>query len=485
MRKGISWTFASQVATNVIRIAVIAILARILDSADFGVVAAAVSVNVILYSIRDVGISTAIVQRRDIEPGHLKTAFAVSTYIGLAFSALLFVAAPLIAKVYGLDGSTGVLRAMGALFSLLGVSAVSRSMLTRAMDFRAIATIDAVAFAGGAITTVTLAVCGAGPWALVGGYLLEELLTSGLFLAAAPPLVSFRIERARLRELMTVGVGQTIVQIAGILATYGDNFVVGRMLGARALGFYTRAYDLIKYPSTVFGNIVGAVLAPAFARLQDDRPALAKNFRRMLFINALILLPASGALFVLAPEAIRILMGPKWDPAVLPFRVLTLTMLSRTTLKLGAIVATAAGAVNGVAIAYVIYMVAVIGGALVAIQWSIVGVATTTAIAITLTAALLCFIAMKISTLSFRALVAAHVPGLTMTVAVVAVAWPLAEVLRGQALPAALVFGLVGALAVAVSLGVLALWMARRTEDLAWLGEELRRLVRRRAKRPA
>ena len=80
-----------------------------------------------------------------------------------------------------------------------------------------------------------------------------------------------------------------------------------------------------------------------------------------MFVNALVLLPASASLLVVAPEAIRLLLGPGWEASILPFRVLALTMLMRTSWKVGAMIAGAAGRIRGVAIVNTIYMISVIG----------------------------------------------------------------------------------------------------------------------------
>lgn len=473
VRSGISWNFAGSVATNATRIAVVAILGRTLSSQDFGIVAAAISVNVILYGVRDLGIATALIQRKHLEAGHLSTAFAVSAYIGMSLCLLVFFAAPAIGDLYGIPASTDVLRVLSVQFLLLGISTPSRAICLREMRFRTITAIETSAFVIGSSVSITAAIAGVGPWALVAGYCVEELLNTSLYLWRSPPSYSLRIDRSRLRDLMTVGVGQTIAQVAGIVATYGDNFIVGRVLGAQALGVYTRAYDLVKFPSTVFGNIVGLVLSPAFARLQDDPERLAVNFRRVLFLNALVLLPASAALMTLAPEAIRILMGPGWQEAVLPFQVLSATILLRTTQKLGAIVSTAAGAVNGVAFSYVVYAILVISGASFSVRWGVLGVAITTSIAICTVNVMCCYFAMKVSHLDLASVLRAHVPGLILAGLVAGAAWPFTLALRSADLSAGIIFGLVAGAAILVSLLVSLFWLWRAVGDFGWLREQL------------
>jgi O-antigen/teichoic acid export membrane protein len=477
-RRGISWNLVGAVSTNLMRVVVIAVLGRALTSADFGIVAAALSVNVILFSIRDVGVGQALVQRKELDDGHVETAFALSLYLGLALAVVLLAAAPWIADLYAIPEATDVMRALGLLFAFRGLSATSRVLCQRELRFRAIALIDAVSFAVGSLVSIGCALAHLGPWSLVLGYLAEETLSMVLYLTARPPRFSLAVRGDRLRDLMTFGAGQTVAQVAGILATYGDNLVVGNVLGARALGFYTRAYELIKFPSTVFASVVGSVLFPAFSRLQGQREQLAIGLRRATMANATLLLPASALLVVLAPETIRILVGPGWDDAVLPFQVLAVSMLLRTHQKLGALVAQSAGAVNAVALSYVVYLLFVVGGAVFAIRWGITGVAASTSIAIAVVALEVMHLAMRVSGATRSEIVRAHGLGLGLAAVAFVVAWPLAEGLRAAGAPAFAVFAVVATVVAAACTGAL-VWRLRTAEgDLLWLRSELGRLVR-------
>lgn len=464
------------------RLVVIAVLGRTLSSADFGVVAAALSVNVILFGIRDVGIGRALVQRKDIHDRHLSTTFAVSTYLGIVFTAILLVAAPWIGRFFQIEDSVDVIRALAVLFLLRGVALQSRMVCEREMRFNTVALIDAGTFALGSLVAIGAAVYGAGPWALVLGYVVEEGVSAALYMIASRPHASLRIDGQSLRELMSFGVGQTITQMTGMGATYGDNWVVGHELGATALGFYTRAYDLIKLPSFIFEAIVGKVLFSAFSRIQDDRERLAAAFRRIAFANALVLFPASALVIVLAHEVIRILIGAGWESSVLPLQILGITILPRTSQKLGAIVTQAAGRANAMALAHSVYMIVVVVGAMISIRWGIVGVATTTALAIVVVYAHCSILGMQVSGLPARAFFAAHLPGALLAVLVTAIAVPLTEILRAAELAAPLVLGIVSLVALVACLAVLVLWIRRKRGDFGWLADEVGRLRRR--KRP-
>ncbi len=456
-------------------------MGRVLAPHDFGVVAAALSVLLVLHQIRDIGIGAALVQRKHLDREHVATAFAFSIYLGAALAAVLVGFAPLIGALYGIHESIGVLQGLGFLFVLRGLSTVPLMMCRRAMNFRAIALIDVVTYAAGTTVSLALALNGGGPWSLVGGYLVEEALSAVLYIYVERPPLSLKVERAHLRDLLGFGIGHTMIQVANILAVHGDNFVVGRTLGAGQLGLYTRAYELIKLPAAVFTNVVGNVLFPAFSKLQHDPERLASGFRRAILANALVLLPASAVLVVIAPEAIRFVMGAQWDAAVVPFRILGMTMLMRTSYKVGATVASAAGAVYPVAVANAIYMFAVIGGAAFSIRWGIPGVAASTAVAIVIVYLHCSYLGMRVTKVGWGEFAFAHLPGLLIAGLVTGVAWPLANLLRHAALSAGVIFAAIVASSIVVSVVALLVWVQTNHVDARWLRDELARLRRKKS----
>src|SRR5690606_35710309 len=100
------------------------------------------------------------------------------------------------------------------------------------------------------------------------------------------------------------------------------------------LGFYTRSFELVRFPATVFGNVAGTVLFSAFTRLKHAPERLARVYRRVLAANAALLGPATVGLWILAPEGVELLLGPGWQAVVTPFRILVVTMAFRTSYKL-------------------------------------------------------------------------------------------------------------------------------------------------------
>jgi PST family polysaccharide transporter len=103
-----------------------------------------------------------------------------------------------------------------------------------------------------------------------------------------------------------------------------DYVLVGRLLGSTALGFYSTAWDLLRFVPGRLYRIAGRVALPAFAKIQDDNEELAHAYRNLLDYIARFVLPVSGCVAIAAPELLSSLYGVTWLPAATPMRILTL-----------------------------------------------------------------------------------------------------------------------------------------------------------------
>src|SRR5207237_9552888 len=191
-------------------------------------------------------------------------------------------------------------------FSLEALSATAESQVQRELRFRWFATMEVLTFVlGYGVVGVVLALLGAGVWALVAAQMAQTALYAIILVVTRPPAVRLLPDRAALGELMYYGGGFTASKIANYFALQVDNLVVGRWLGATALGFYGRAYELMAGPPHLLGGAVDRVLFPAMARIQTDTRRLRGGYRRGGGVVGVILLPASLVLLVVGPALVR------------------------------------------------------------------------------------------------------------------------------------------------------------------------------------
>ena len=108
-----------------------------------------------------------------------------------------------------------------------------------------------------------------------------------------------------------------------------DKLLIGRVKGTAALGAYSLAYNVMFLPMTRIALPLGAVLLPAYSRLQDERERLELGWLRSKRIAVLLLMPCFATTFVVAPDLIPTVFGSKWDEAILPLQLLSIAGLAQ------------------------------------------------------------------------------------------------------------------------------------------------------------
>jgi O-antigen/teichoic acid export membrane protein len=367
--------------------------------------------------VSQVGVGPAIIQRRELEPVHLRAAFTVSGVLGFVLGAGVWLAAPALAAFYRIPAVEPVLRGMALLFPIDGLNTVGESLLARQLRFRLFVSIDVASYVVGYVCVgVFMAWRGYGVWSLVAANLSQVTLrTIGMYFATRHPVRPSLNLRAS-RDLLGFGLGHSMGQIGTVLSQQGDNLVVGRWLGPAALGIYGRAYTLMVMPASAFGKIVNRVLFPVMSQVQDQRDRLANAYERSLAIVALMSLPISAFLWVVAPEFIPLLLGPAWTGVVLPFRLFTISLLFRMSSKMSDACTKAAGAVYSQALLQGAYAAMVVLGALLGQRWGVGGVAVAVSIAMGINWLTSTALSRSVTGLSWSRFLRAHAAGAVLAV---------------------------------------------------------------------
>lgn len=328
--KSSGWVAVSYGGRSVLAMLSTLALVRLLEPKAFGLVALATMVLLVLEYVQSSGIGTAVVYKRDDAERTASSAFVFAGGAGLLLAIALATAAPLLAWALRAPGLTDVLRALSALLLLRGLSVVPEALLEQALDFRSRAQAELAAGVVQIGVSVGMAVAGAGVWSLVGGQLGAGAVQAAIVWLRVPWRPSRRhVSLPVLRGLMSYGRFVSAGNILGLVNSTIDNVVVGRMLGPALLGFYAVTYRLADMPTAVVGHVVGRVMFPAYAHLQDDPAAFRRAFVQTLQRVSLFSLPLSVGLAVGARPIVAALLGPSWLGMVPTLRILAVFGLVR------------------------------------------------------------------------------------------------------------------------------------------------------------
>jgi PST family polysaccharide transporter len=371
----------------------------------------------------------ALVQREELTEGDVGVACSIATGTCAIATVLLVSSASVIHFVYEDPRVPQVLFVLAFSLPFHCASMLTLSVLRRRLAFRPLSLIALCAAVLGAVVSVSAALNGAGVWSLVFGHYVDVVVPGGLALYLLRDELKWPRFGGQWRPLTRFGAGQTLALFLNYWALHGDYVVIGRYLGSRPLGFYSRAYQLMSVAPNLFGSLHASVLFPGLSRVQSDPKRMASAVHEGVEVVATLTLPASIFAIVAAPELLRLVLGPGWDPVVLPFQILAGGIYLRTAYRLMASVILATGHVFRLAVCQGVYAVLVVGGSLYALQWGIAGVAAATLVALVVFYLLLSMVAMHIASVPLLVFLRAHLRASAVLAVVLACGWSVRQLL--------------------------------------------------------
>ena len=321
--RGSAWVAVSYGGRNLVSILTMLALVRLLEPRAFGLVALAWTVLVVCDQVQDAGTAAALVFRRDQVERAAATAAVFLWFSSLVLYGIAFAIAPLVADLFHSPELTNILRVMALLLVVKGIGSAPVTILERNIDFRLRAKCDIAGALAQAGVSLGLAFDGRGVWALVLGQLAGAAVQSAIAWVVVPWRPDPRRASFQLgREMVRYGRYVSATNVVNLANNTVDNVVVGRLLGPATLGFYAVAFRLADFPNTVIGHVVGRVMFPIYALLQNELERFRKAYVENLQRIAVFSLPVSVAVLVAADPIVRGLLGDRWEQATTPLRIL-------------------------------------------------------------------------------------------------------------------------------------------------------------------
>ena len=439
-----------------LRIVSVAILGRLLTPQEYGIVAGALIAMDFAEMVYGMGLAPTLIQRRDVRPDHVATAFSSALVMAVLAAAGMWFAAPVIADAMQIPDLTQILKILAWLTPLGAFTILCEALLARRMQFKSVALRPLVSFTIATfLIAIPMAWYGFGYWSLVGmdaADTIVSMLTLGF--AARKLLVRPGFSRRAFGELWQLSVGFTINQPFAYIAQNADRVLIGRFLGAPSLGLYTRASLITTSAASLFADITRLSVFPAMARVQGNRERLRTALLKSLSLVALLTLPTTAFCVVFAKEVVGLLLGPQWGAAVGPFAILSGALYLRLAWRVCAAVFQARGRPNQLTAIHVFRAVALVLGVWFAQPYGLTAVSAAVVAVLALVLAIMFVVVMRDIDLAFHRLAAVHLRPLLLSAGVVGVGMTLKACLAGIPGPALLAVALALLLAAMLSLVV-------------------------------
>jgi len=379
--QGAAWSTLSIVGQRALSLLSTLVLARLLAPSAFGLLGMAMVLTAAMNSFKDLGTTAALIQRKALDSQLASTLFWTNVFVGTAGACFMIGVAHFVAVLYREPRVAPVLAVLSVPFLINNLGVVHRAMLSRAMLFRRLAMIQLSASAISVVTGITLAVAGAGVWSLVTAVASEMTTAAVLYWLACPWRPGWHLSLRDLQSVTPFSANLTASNLTNYFIRNVDNALIGRFLGAAALGYYALAYGLMMYPLYNVTWNLGNVLLPALCRILEDNARFRQAYLRAVSVIATITFPLMFGLLATAGLLVVTCFGAKWAPMAPIVRILAPVGMLQSITSTAGIVFTAKGR-TGLQFRWALIETSVVLPAFViGLRWGTIGVASGYAVA--------------------------------------------------------------------------------------------------------
>ena len=328
--KGVVWSAAQKWGVRIISFLVMLILARLVLPESFGLVAYATVFTAFAQIFVDQGFSDAIVQFAKLDREHLDTAFWISILTGTVLTLISLAAAGLIANFFHEPKLAPIIKWLSPIFVLSALSSVQQSILRRNLEFKSLTIRSLISVTISGVVAVTMAILGFGVWSLVAKLLVDGTVEFIVLWQVSGWRPNFRFSAKHFKELFSFGINIVGGNFVDFLSVHSDDFLIGYFLGPIALGYYTLAYNLLIVMTDLLVSVPNLVAFPVFSKIQNDPDRLKSAFYEVTELQSLIAFPIFLGIFIVAPEAVKVLYTDKWAASIPVVQILMLIGIVRS-----------------------------------------------------------------------------------------------------------------------------------------------------------
>ena len=329
---GVKWNGVSMGVITGLQFITLIVLARILSPMDFGVMGMIMVVIGFAQAFADMGLSNAIIHRQDTSPDQLSSLYWLNVLAGVAVFCVICASAPLIVGFYHEPRLQNLLYLTAAIFLITPLGQQFQILLQKELKFEGLAKIGIASAVANSIVAVLLAFSGFGVFSLIWGQLAGAAVKVVLLfkIGRGNWKPRFHYSRQDIKGYASFGLYQMGERTINYFNANLDYLLIGSLLGAKALGYYTLAYNLIIRPASMINPVITTVAFPVFAKMQNDRDALKNGYLKVLQLLSFFNFPLMAGLAVVAPLAVPAVFGDQWLPSVILIQILAIVGLLRS-----------------------------------------------------------------------------------------------------------------------------------------------------------
>jgi O-antigen/teichoic acid export membrane protein len=460
----IGWSALRSWGERLTTLALFVILARLLPPDQIGALAYVMAINSLILVVADGALSEWLIRTAASTREQETTIFTLQGLVGLVLAVLFCIVGVWWGPaMIGRSDAAEIIAALSLTIPLGAMTKVPEALLQRRFAFKQLAYRTFIVLWGGGVVGVSCALAGFGIWSLVLKSLVESIGYLIFTLLAANWRIGIALHFSKITEALRYGMSVFGSWLFEMASQRFDTLIVGSILGAAALGYYSIALRIVQVIADVFTAVISRVSLTHFSALaRQGTEELSRFYLSMFEASTRLIVPLIAVFAALSPLIVPVVFGQKWTAAAVPLEVLCLIPLCTTATCFAYPIVLATGRPHyAMQLSIVAAVVTVIGASVGASFFGITGASIGVASRMLIVSPLALLFVSRVTTVSLRQ----HAKALWPVVLEAVIGFSVAFMIQGLlvAWPAFLRLVVAGLGGVAVAYGVL--WLVLRPAE--------------------
>lgn len=334
VRKSILFSLGQNYASFALQFAVSIILARLLNPSEIGLYSIAAVLIGFASSMRDFGISSYIIQERNLTPDKIRAAFTLTLFTAWTLALVILLGSTYAANFYHQPGIRSVMQILALNFVLIPFGTVPMAYMYKKMEFQYIALIKFLTNLTGAIATVTLAYLGYSYLSMAWGSVASILCTFLLVQLWRSKDLPFSLGFKEMGKVFSFGSLSSLITVLIDIGQSEADLILGRLSGMNTVGYFGRAMGLVSTFDMLVMRALWDVAAPHFSEQSRNDHPMKQSFEESLALLTVVAWPFFINLALMAEPIIIGLYGKQWTASIIPLQLLCIFTLAKSPFML-------------------------------------------------------------------------------------------------------------------------------------------------------
>jgi O-antigen/teichoic acid export membrane protein len=311
---GIRVTSIATILIAIIQIAQIAVLSRFLEAKDFGLMAILMVVVGFSQSFIDMGISNAIIHKKEITNKQLSTLYWLNIITSIIVYVIILIITPYVSNFYTSQELNYFIPLIAIALIIQSFGQQFQVLLQKDLQFNKIAYTELYSKLFGLIIAILLAYYNFGIYSLIFGVIIpifiKTIILIYLGLSYHKPIFYFNLKETKF--FINFGFFQMGERMIYFFNSQIDIILIGKLLGNDILGLYSLAKQFVMRPAGLITPVLSRVMFPIMAKKQNDILSLQQIYIKIINVLSSLIFPLYGLIIIFSHEIVILFFGEKW-----------------------------------------------------------------------------------------------------------------------------------------------------------------------------